>query len=110
MTRTSACPQCGGPVYRDHNNRRSVHCSHRCAGAARRKEPAARAPRVRASRAVGCMKCGGNDHQTKTCGRVAYTNSSRSRRPLVRIGPVLRKRLGIVTVVPVVSSWLVNPA
>ncbi len=65
------------------------------------------AARQKPSRAQGCAHCGSFEHYTKTHGRAPYTGPSR--RPFVRIGPIVRKRLGIVPVVPVVSSWLVNP-
>jgi hypothetical protein len=104
---TQTCPHCGGPVYRDHNNRRSIHCSARCAGAARRKPAAPRMRPARKSRARGCFHCGSFDHFTKTHGRAAYTGPGR--RPIKRVGPRMAKRLGIAPIVPVISSWLVNP-
>lgn len=67
-----------------------------------------KASRARGRRPVGCRKCGLREHITKRHGRERYLGG-RSGRPIFQIGPLVAKRMGIVTVVPVLSSWLVNP-
>lgn len=60
----------------------------------------------RALRPVGCRHCGSREHITKRCGRDVFGPKIGAR--IARIGPIVARKMGIVTVVPVLSSWLVR--